>query len=265
MGQAMFPIQLRKRYTTGLVEGIQAWFKRERSVDYPSTAIESALETWLERQYDGLMESLPELLTSPHLAEAQEFQRILEQEYADSKLAGAVEHVPVHAQLNPVFSGGRAFSKEKLGAMMAYIASKGHDIYRTNLNKLLFYSDMTAYYLRGQGISGALYLNMPYGPVPEGVDEVANELASTGVISRMSAPEFGSAAQRIVKGEQPAPDLTPDEIATVDWVLSTYGNMSASEISEYSHKEKAYKFTRPLEPIAYEYAKFFQKLPERAD
>src|SRR5437868_3414957 len=127
MGQAMFPIQLRKRYTTGLVEGIQAWFKQEKSVDYPAKAIESALETWLERHYDGLMESLPELLTSPHLAEAQGFERILEQEYTDSKIAASVDLVPVQAQLNPVFSGGRAFSREKLGAMMAYIASKGHD------------------------------------------------------------------------------------------------------------------------------------------
>jgi hypothetical protein len=37
--------------------------------------------------------------------------------------------------------------------------------------------------------------------------------------------------------------------------------MSAGKISEYSHREKAYRFTKPGECIAYEYAKFFQKLP----
>ena len=259
----MFPIQLRKRYTTGLVEGIQAWFKRERDIDYPSSAVESALETWLEKHYDGLLEELPDMLTSPHRAEAQEFQRILEGTYSDSAAVAEVATAPAKAELNPVFSGGRSFSKERLGAMMAYIASKGHDIYRTNLNKLLFYGDLTAYYLRGKGISGAAYLNMPYGPVPEAVDEVANDLAAMGVISRINAPEFGSGARRITKGERPGPELSTEEMEILDWVLDNYGNMSASEISEYSHQEKAYKFTRPLEPIAYEYAKFFKKLPER--
>jgi hypothetical protein len=149
--------------------------------------------------------------------------------------------------------------------MIAYIAAKGHEIYRTNLNKLLFYSDMTAYYLRGQGISGASYLNMPYGPVPENVDMVTDELAASGMISKVDVPEFGPAAQRIIADPEAEAsyDLTQEEIETIEWVLATYGEMSSSEISEYSHLEKAYKFTRPHEPIAYEYAKFFKKLPKK--
>ena len=50
----------------------------------------------------------------------------------------------------------------------------------------------------------------------------------------------------------------------LDWVSDTYGKMSASEISEFSHLEMAYKFTEPNEPIAYEYGKFFKKLPPRS-
>ncbi len=259
----MFPIQLRKRYTAGLIEGIQEWFKRERSVEYPSMAIESALETWLENHYDGLMESLPELLISPERTESQEFQRILEGSVGAS-VATAVG-VIVDETLNPVFTGARSFSKEKLGAMIAHIAAKGHDVYRTNLNKLLFYSDMTAYYLRGQGISGASYLNMPYGPVPENVDAVTNELAESGLVTKVDVPEFGPAAQRIIANadQKDSTDLSAEEMETIDWVLATYGEMSSSEISEYSHLEKAYKFTRPREPIAYEYAKFFKKLPAK--
>jgi len=45
------------------------------------------------------------------------------------------------------------------------------------------------------------------------------------------------------------------------WVLETYGNMSSGEISDLSHNELAYKFTRPNQPIAYEYAKFFKYRP----
>jgi hypothetical protein len=39
--------------------------------------------------------------------------------------------------------------------------------------------------------------------------------------------------------------------------------MGAGELSELSHRERAYKDTRPLEPIAYEYAKFLRKLPAK--
>jgi len=259
----MFPIRLRTRYTSGLVEGVQDWLRKETDVEYPREVIGSAITQWIEQRNDRLIEALPEILTSPHLEGSHEFRKVLDELYQRSE---AVETATAeHAELSPVFTGGRAFSKEKLAAMIGYIASKGHEIYRTNLNKLLFYSDMTAYYLRGEGISGASYLNMPYGPVPELVDAVTDELAASGLVSKVDVPEFGPAAQRIVaaSNQDGSLDLTEEEIETIDWVLATYGKMSSSEISEYSHLEKAYKFTRPREPIAYEYAKFFKKLPNK--
>jgi uncharacterized phage-associated protein len=44
-------------------------------------------------------------------------------------------------------------------------------------------------------------------------------------------------------------------------VTKAYGDMSASQLTELSHREKAYRNTRTGEEIAYEYAKFFEKLP----
>ena len=71
-------------------------------------------------------------------------------------------------------------------------------------------------------------------------------------------------AQLIQPGPAPAVnDLTAPEIETLDRVLENYGKMSAGEITERSHKEKAYKYTKPGEEVAYEYAKFFEKLPFR--
>ncbi|MEJ7848822.1 MAG: type II toxin-antitoxin system antitoxin SocA domain-containing protein [Pyrinomonadaceae bacterium] len=63
--------------------------------------------------------------------------------------------------------------------------------------------------------------------------------------------------------EVKVPDLAADEIATIDWVLDNYGTLSSSEISDQSHREKAYRFTRPGEKIAYRYAAFFENLPSR--
>lgn len=261
MDQRMFPIQLRTRYTIGLIEGIQDFFRREESIDYPREVVEKALETWLERRADELVESLPELLTSPSRTQAQEFRLELESAASVPSETSTQQAPEESLEKGTVFTGSRAFSKEKLAAMVAYIANSGKEIYKTNLNKLLFYGDLTFYYLYGRGMSGATYLNLPYGPVPDKIDTMLDELTQKGVVARVDAPEFGRGAQRILPKEGAADSLTDEEKQVLDWVLSTYGSMSSSELSEYSHDEKAYKFTRSLEPIAYEYAKFFRKLP----
>jgi uncharacterized phage-associated protein len=75
----------------------------------------------------------------------------------------------------------------------------------------------------------------------------------------------GQTFELIKGGNEPlsalANKITENERTTLDWVLKNFGNLSANEISELSHNEKAYRFTRPGEEIAYEYAKFFEKLP----
>ena len=92
-----------------------------------------------------------------------------------------------------------------------------------------------------------------------------DELAAANRVDRVPAPDRGSNAQMIkpVETVDAKLDLDADEIALIDWVLDTYGDMSPTQISDVSHAEKAYRFTRPQEPIAYEYAKFFERLPEK--
>jgi hypothetical protein len=49
----------------------------------------------------------------------------------------------------------------------------------------------------------------------------------------------------------------------LDWVTDTYAAMTATEISDLSHHEKAYQNTKPNEPIAYAYSRFLQNLPPK--
>src|SRR5690606_30744362 len=90
---------------------------------------------------------------------------------ADAAMAAVAENI---------FNGERKFSPVKYSAMMEYILSKGRLVYKTSLNKLLFYSDMTAFYLNGRGISGAVYLNRPFGPVADPAAEIFDGLVETG-------------------------------------------------------------------------------------
>jgi uncharacterized phage-associated protein len=265
MNKDTLPLQLRTRYVTGLTSNIQQYFEQETGVSYPAEIIDDALNTWLESRFDNMIESLGEVITSPHMAESQQFRRILEERMQSEPQAHTAAAAVEAAEGASVFTGARAFSPEKLGAMIEYISQKGRDIYKTNLNKLLFYSDLTFYYLHGRGISGATYVNLPYGPVPEHVENVIDDLAAAERINRLPAPERGVNAQMIkaANTEASSVDLDKDEMELLDWVLDTYGDMSPTQISDVSHAEKAYRFTRPQEPIAYEYAKFFERLPEK--
>src|SRR5688572_27533232 len=263
MNKDTLPLQLRPRYIMGLTSNIQKFFEQEAGVTYPAEVIDDALNTWLESRFDKMIEGLGEVITSPHLAESQHFREILEermQQEPQAQTAAAAATAAATAPTPSVFTGARPFSPEKLGAMIEYIASRGHDIYKTNLNKLLFYSDLSFYYLYGRGISGATYVNLPYGPVPEKVEVVIDDLAAANRISKVDVPDRGTNAQMIkpANGEESVAVLDQSEIELLDWVLDTYGDMSPTQISDVSHAEKAYRFTRPQEPIAYEYAKFFE-------
>jgi uncharacterized phage-associated protein len=270
MNKDTLPLQLRPRFIMGLTSNIQKFFEQEAGVTYPEAVIDDALNTWLENRFDKMIEGIGEVITSPHLPESQHFREILEERMqqepqAQTAAVASVGSPAVAADQPSVFTGARTFSPEKLGAMIEYIARRGHDIYKTNLNKLLFYSDLSFYYLHGRGISGATYVNLPYGPVPDNVETVIDDLAAANRISKVAAPERGTNAQMIKpanSGEAVAV-LDQSEIELLDWVLDTYGDMSPTQISDVSHAEKAYRFTRPQEPIAYEYAKFFERLPEK--
>ena len=243
-------------------------FREETEKTYADAQIAAAIDSWLEIRFERMIEDIAEVITTPHLAESQRFREILEAS-ADEYHAGienTANELAEDISAATVFNGFRAFSPAKLGAMIEYIARSGCSIYKTNLNKLLFYTDLTFFYQHRRGISGATYLNLPYGPVPDTVENVLNDLAATGRIRKMSVESRGTKAQMIKPGENDTSEislLSEDEIKTLDWVISEYGDLSPTEISDLSHQEKAYASTRPNEPIAYEYAKFFKTLPDQ--
>ena len=158
-----------------------------------------------------------------------------------------------------MFTGGLSFSFEKLAAMTLYIASSGKDVSKTKLNKLLFYTDFINYYLHGRSISGSRYLHSQYGPVPEYYRETLETLSEENKLH--TSPANGH-DELLAEGGDALEVLTIFEVATLDWVLNNLGSMNAHEISEFSHCEKAFRFTRQGEFIAYEFAKYMQQLPD---
>lgn len=240
---------------------VQKFHIAESDVAYPIRDIVRAIRSYLVLQQDTFVSQLGELLTTPGNVDAVAFAEILERSFSAERHF-VPEPEPEVERIN-VFTGFRAFSQERLEAMTLYIAEKGRDIYKTKLNKLLFYSDFINYYLHGRSISGSTYIHVPFGPVPEHYGAALERLAEAGRVELLP-----SGRQAVIVAPRAAAEskteLGSAEIRSINWVLDTYGKLSSSEISDLSHSEKAYRFTRPGEQIAYEYASFFETLPPKA-
>lgn len=240
-----------------LVDDLQVSIKDDCGTEYPRAAIRNSVVDWLGSRLDTLVEDAFERLTSPSYEDARDFARMLDEGDEKVEIPQGAE-APL-AAVN-IFTGHRTFSLEKMAAMVSYFAERTNDLYKTKLNKLLFYADFTNYYLLGRSISGSRYVHLPYGPVPDAYEETLETLNHYGVVDVTRE----NSADLIGPGDNAAKDfLNPEEVETLDWILKTYGSMSASQLTEVSHRERAYSNTRTGEEIAYEYAKFLSKLPTK--
>jgi len=237
-----------------LVAELRESIKADCGTDYSDKAIRDSVVEWLSLRLDTLFEDAVERLTSPSYEDARDFARLLDDaQPAEEKTAAATA-----AEALNIFNGNRIFSPDKMAAVVSYFAANAASLYKTKLNKLLFYADFIHYYTYGTSISGSRYVHLPYGPVPDGYEDTLEALQHYGVIDISEK----NSAELIASGDNSAVDfLTSEEQKTVSWVMKTYGDMSASQLTEISHRERAYKNTRSGEEIAYEYAKFFEKLP----
>lgn len=241
-----------------LVSELRESIKADCGTEYSEAAVRSSVVSWLHSRVDQLFEDAVERLTSPSWEEARDFARMLDQ--AEAQKAAVPLQAATQIENATVFTGNRVFSLEKMAAMISHIASATSDLYKTKLNKLLFYADFINYHSYGHSISGSRYVHLPYGPVPDGYEETLDTLNHYGVIDVLKQ----NSADLVRRGDNKADQfLTSEERATLDWVLTKYGSMSASQLTEISHREKAYKNTKTGEEIAYEYAKFFENLPEK--
>lgn len=128
---------------------------------------------------------------------------------------------------------------DRLRELIVYIASRSaYDPHFgvTKLNKLLWWSDTQAFGFHRKPITGATYIRLPQGPVPDGIDALRDEMRTTGDIAIAPQERFGHTMHRVVALRRP--DLggfTGEEIAIVDAVIDEHGPHNAKGVSRRSH------------------------------
>jgi putative zinc finger/helix-turn-helix YgiT family protein len=147
------------------------------------------------------------------------------------------------------FSGYRRFDVSKL--LNAILFFSEESVWKTKLNKLLFYADFKHFQEFTVSITGARYVHVPFGPAPDQFSIYFAALASQCAIELIEEEQGEK-----IKATRP-PDLSlfsPTERHIMQSVREYFDSWWASDISQLSHGEVGYVSTKTGEPISYKYA-----------
>ena len=131
----------------------------------------------------------------------------------------------------------------------------------TVLYKLLYFSDFNYYELYEEQLTGANYRKLPYGPVPQKVDSIINQMMKEGSLKRIKTNYFGFPQIRylpLVKAD--LTEMKASEKDVIDRVIEQYSDWSANAISNYSHKDMPWIATKDGEEMNYELV-FYREVP----
>lgn len=149
-------------------------------------------------------------------------------------------------------TGLRRFEPDRVREAIVYLASQVRDLYRTKLNKALFYLDFAAFRDIGAGLTGLRYAKADFGPVP---DQFELLLAALVDGSALSLREQGD-GQVLVAGREPDLSAFSLEETSLLEAVAVFANgfATTSALSAYSHGERGWSETELGGVISYEYA-----------
>lgn len=153
---------------------------------------------------------------------------------------------------------------DKFKDILLYILEKcagKPNVGETLLYKLLYFSDFNYYEIYEEHLSGAEYRKLPFGPVPQKLDSIINQMISNKILKRFNTEYHGYPQTRyipLVKSN--LTNLKASEKEVIDRVIEQYSDWSASAISDYSHKDMPWLASKDGEVIDYELA-FYRESP----
>jgi uncharacterized phage-associated protein len=153
---------------------------------------------------------------------------------------------------------------DKFKNVVLYILEKcagKPNVGETVLYKLLYFSDFNYYELYEEHLTGAKYRKLPYGPVPQKLDSIINQMIEKGQLQRVKTDYHGYPQTRYLPLEKAdLTELKASEKEIIDKVIEQLSDWSAAAISNYSHKDMPWLASKEGEEINYELA-FYRDAP----
>lgn len=153
---------------------------------------------------------------------------------------------------------------DKFKNVLLYILEKcagKPNVGETVLYKLLYFSDFNYYELYEEHLTGAKYRKLPYGPVPQNLNVIINQMIEGRTLKRVKTEYHGYPQTRYLPLNKPnLKELKASETKVLDSVIEQMSDWSAAAISNYSHKDLPWEVTDEGKNISYELA-FYREAP----
>lgn len=144
---------------------------------------------------------------------------------------------------------------QKLQELILYVARQTEQDPRcgaTKLNKILFYLDFGFYRQHGRSISGWRYRKLEFGPVPERMTHLVEEMAARGLCAWAERTYFGRPLRKLVALREPSLSvLAAEELDMVNRVIRDLWELNATEVSDLSHRFVGWQVAEMGEVIDY--------------
>ena len=183
---------------------------------------------------------------------ASAVRRFIESRTLLSGLAAtfAAHQWPTQEMLTPSGRNGfRSFSMERVAAVVCELAARCKDLYKTKLQKAMFFTDFLCFAKTSRSMTGLAYAHADYGPVMDGRDRIVTELQDAGCVE-LTEKGWGEV---VLPARCPEGVLSEDEIRLVDEVADFVNTFETSkEISSFSHELDAWSGTNSGQFIEYD-------------
>lgn len=153
-----------------------------------------------------------------------------------------------------IYNGYRSFDIERLNNLISYIADKV-DLYKTSLNKYLWYIDFENFKQNIRSITGLRYMRYTHGPIIEDFkyEEIMNFFDDK--FYKEEYEEDSKTITRLIsKKNYDLSMFKEEEIEIINNVITTFKGRTCTEISNLSHKEEAWIKNKNRDLISYDYA-----------
>jgi putative zinc finger/helix-turn-helix YgiT family protein len=157
-------------------------------------------------------------------------------------------------------SGFKVYDLEKLRNMILYLVKHLDGVLKTKLNKLPWYCDFLHFKETSVSITGAQYVRLPLGPVPDHYELIFANMIHEGLLSKSEIPF--QTKEGTQQGEEFTALVEPDknifserEIQVMNFVADTFRNDTSTSIMNKSHRETAYLKCKDRDIMSYGNAK----------
>lgn len=194
------------------------------------------------------------------------YEKIVDKEDGDKEIKNNIQdlyRVLISNTLvrNPdIYNGYKVLNLDIVENIISYIANEVNNLTITSLNKYLWFIDMVSFRERGITITGLTYQKQQFGPTIAEQRYKEISLLDDKYLREDYEDEIGSKTRIKSNKNFELNNLRKEEIAIIKRVIELLKDKNVSEISELSHNEIAWKNTKRLENISFEYAEMLNAI-----